>query len=610
MTMDDRSSFDPEVDRIFIPSIPEDVLSFTRDVWYAFVNKVVSLTSVDDHLLFEHSVFEAIRDDHLKIVVSSSQAAMRDLVPGGSKDKFNQFIARTRPIRLDDRRNVSARFLRRAIMAHAREGHLPVDRLSLPDRTVLHPDLQVLLTPSMKYAAMVPVFVKDIPIGVLWGIHEEPFGDEHWEQAQWQLRNVAEGIDTIVSQELDSGRDGYSTRRAIEKIQADSQITSIILTRQAKGRRPVKSLYAHSYLFKKDYRMDTAYVVPSADGFAVSIKYYRPRETNDTGLNLLLIPGFFCSRSAMDRLAREMALHYGYKVFTLNVRGRSKRTLPKGRKLFGSWTIDDYIWEDFPAALRWIQRRCPDQQTVVVGHSMGGMIPLFYAGAYHLAAGAFDKVDLVDPREQLAGIVSIAAPSYINLDESVSGVGLTNKFTDLYSQSLFNKALKAVVAKAAPSSIRTIDLNRFFKVLNGLGTPSQTMSFKLGHRLPTVKDFVGYDQITPPEWYFMMEDVFCEESLSVVFQFIRAQFGDNAFTSFDGKVNYTHTMGNITLPIYSFYGSEDTIAPPESVLGGHEMVESANRRETVVPQGHLGIIMHPPTVRDIGALADEWIQAL
>lgn len=83
----------------------------------------------------------------------------------------------------------------------------------------------------------------------------------------------------------------------------------------------------------------------------------------------------------MDKVARELSLRHGYRVFSMDMRGRSRRTLP----LFGireGWTVDDFIQEDFPAVLAWIKENFPNEQLVVVGHSMGGMIPRFYCSAY------------------------------------------------------------------------------------------------------------------------------------------------------------------------------------------------------------------------------------
>lgn len=64
----------------------------------------------------------------------------------------------------------------------------------------------------------------------------------------------------------------------------------------------------------------------------------------------------------MDKVAREMALKYGYRVFSMDMRGRSRQTLPYNGIKEG-WTIDDFIQEDFPAVLNWIRESFPKERS-------------------------------------------------------------------------------------------------------------------------------------------------------------------------------------------------------------------------------------------------------
>jgi poly(3-hydroxyalkanoate) synthetase len=96
----------------------------------------------------------------------------------------------------------------------------------------------------------------------------------------------------------------------------------------------------------------------------------------------------------------------------------------------------------------------------------------------------------------------------------------------------------------------------------------------------------------------------------VVFQFIRSQLGERSFVSFDEQINYTEELRNVELPIYAFLGSKDTLAPPRAIQHGLDRMTRADIRTTTYGQGHLGIIMHPRTVKRICARAHEWIQTL
>ncbi|MFH2006177.1 MAG: alpha/beta fold hydrolase [bacterium] len=606
-----HDTFGPRAEQIYVPPISKDLQSFLEKIWYAFVNKVVSLRFLDDRFVFNHSVFEAIQGDQLKITVSSSKYAMRELVDSDEPPRqFKAFVARTKPIPLDDERNYSATLIRRAIIEVAQGQPPPIEELDLQrDAPCLHPKLINLLTPAMKLAWLVPLFVRQTPIGVLWGIRNGPITGPQRRQVDWKLRNLFEGISNIITYELDHDRDYYTGRRSIEKIEENSRINHILHRRQAPELPPVKSLYAYSHRFRREYRLDTSYLVPSSGGHSISIKQYLPRDSNRAPVNLLMIPGFFCNRSAMDRLAMEMALKYRYKVLSLDVRGRSRFTAPSDKRNL-AWTVDDYIHHDFPTALTWIRERFPGERTVVFGHSMGGMIPMFYAGSYHTIGRLYGRTGLPDPNERVAGIVSLSSPSHIDLQPDLVLVDLIRKGANLLPRRLASRALTKVLSQTIPLSFRTIDLNRFFTLLAKVSKTLRALSFNLGTRLPTIKDFVGYEQITPPEWYFLMEDVFCEESSKVVFQFVRSQLGERSFFSFDEAINYTEELRNVRVPIYAFLGSKDTLAPPRVIQHGLDRMTRAPILTTTYGQGHLGIIMHLPTVKRICARAHEWIQTL
>lgn len=329
-------------------------------------------------------------------------------------------------------------------------------------------------------------------------------------------------------------------------------------------------------------------------------------------MNILMVPGMFCNRSAMDRLANEMALKYRYKVYSLDIRGRAKHTRPAKRR-HRVWSVDDYICEDFPAALAWIRERHPDERTVVMGHSMGGMIPRFYAGSHRAIRAQHPNTGgwgLPDPDSAIAGIIGLASPSYIGLKPTGRLVDLIARGVNAVPGRLLHRALDGVLAQTLPRSFKSVDLNRYFTLVSRIRASGRGLSFNLGTRLPTVQDFVGYAEITPPEWYFLMEDVFCEESSKVVYQFVRSQLGNHSFLSFDGSIDYTEDLRNVTLPVFSVVGNLDTLAPPEVVQHGFDRLASPRKQMARFDQGHLGIIMHPKTVRKICALANQWIQTL
>jgi poly(3-hydroxyalkanoate) synthetase len=80
--------------------------------------------------------------------------------------------------------------------------------------------------------------------------------------------------------------------------------------------------------------------------------------------------------------------------------------------------------------------------------------------------------------------------------------------------------------------------------------------------------------------------------------------------SFDGKINYTENLRNIRLPVFHINGGLDVIAPPETIRYGYDMISSTRKRLKEYQQGHLGLILHPKTVREIAKTTDQWIATL
>jgi poly(3-hydroxyalkanoate) synthetase len=108
----------------------------------------------------------------------------------------------------------------------------------------------------------------------------------------------------------------------------------------------------------------------------------------------------------------------------------------------------------------------------------------------------------------------------------------------------------------------------------------------------------------------MVEDVFCEESIKVILQFIRSQLShENGFYSYDGDLNYTKEMEKLNTPVFSIAGTLDKIVPLSTIEDIMELPIPNKKLETF-EQGHLGIIFHQETVNKICKLADDWIDSL
>ena len=597
----------PNINDIYIPPIPPLLKDFVKDVCTAFVNKVVSLKFSDDESCFDYSVFELVEKNHIRIVASSSQSQLREIVMTGVPEEIRSFNAKTVPIDLDDQQNLSSWMIRRATLVITNGKKPDVEIIAIAEDDRIHPHLQKLFTANMNFVAGVPLFVRGQPIGVLWGIRKDRLEQTQKKEITWQMQSMYEGIDNVVAQEFDRGADGYFARRIIEKLDATSQIYRRYYTKVHGQKLPVKSTVAHSYTYEKSYRLDTSFNIPTRGGFSVSLKQYLPEEENASKKILLMIPGFFCNRSLMDRLAMEMSLRHGYKIYSADIRGRSKFTIPPQGFVGNGWTVDDYIWQDFPAIIGWLSKQHPDYKIIIMGHSMGGMIAKFYCSA-HEKAKSLINWDLPDPHKHIAGVISITSPSYIDLKARIPFFEVMKSFARFFGSSTLADPVYSMINMGILSPFATINLNRFFSVVNNVSNSVRMFSFNVGTSIPTVKDFIGYEQITVPEWYFFMENVFCEEAIKVIIQFARSLLNNNSFVSYDGKINYTEEQKKLDIPVFLAVGTKDTIAPPQTVEHGFDEFKSRIKHKAEYDQGHLGIVFHPETVRLIGEETHQWMQ--
>lgn len=597
-------------DDIFIFPVPDNLYRFLEKVWSSFVNKMVALRFSSEEPIFNHSVFEVIQGEALKIVASSTYFKLKEIANKRGKKDIDAFIAKTKPTSFRDPVNLSAKIIQQAIIDFTLGSRPEIQIVNLNEQTI-HKTIESLVTSTMNYAVGLPLFVKENPIGILWGIRKDPFTKEQHKEAIQQLNSLFDVIEFVVAKELDERADAYYARKNIEKADANSMSEYLYYTKIPQQKDPVTSIIFKSHRYDKTYRLDASYIVPTANGYSVSLKRFTPEEKNDTNKVLLMIPGFFCRRSVMDKLAREMSLRHGYEVFSMDMRGRSRQTLPPGGARQG-WTLDDYIQEDFPAVISWIRRQHPNEKIVVVGHSMGGMIARFYTSSYHIIRRLKRDHSLPDPEEHIAGIVSVTSPNHISLKTNLLGLDAIKKGAHMIpGNAALADLLFNITSTSMNSAFTTIDLNKFFKFLLNLHTSMRNLSFTIGTKAVNIKDFVGYKQISPSEWYFLVEDIFCEESTKVILQFVRSQLsGDKSFLSYDGKINYSAEQRNFRLPIYSVLGTVDAIVPADILEEDLKHFNSENMVNVKYEQGHLGIVFHMPTVRELCKGANEWIHQL
>lgn len=605
----------PEENSIHIPVVRESLYLFIKKIWHSIVNKMVSIEFAEGCYCFDHSLFEVIDGDQIKISAISSQIRLDDIAQKKIPQEFKNFIKATSPYALNGS-SYTSNLIREGISKAGRGELPPIDYINLKEDARIHPKIKALLTETMNYAVAIPLFFNNNPIGVLWGVRKKPLAAEQLDVLIPQLHSFTKSISTIISLEVTKKKpDIPAIRRTIEKIDTTSLIKGLLYTRQKGQQLPIRTIFGWSIRYGKNFRLDASYIIPTAKGYSISLKSFLPEQMNDSKRTLLMIPGFFCRRSVFDLLAREMCFKYGYKVISMDLRGRSKHTLPGGMHYEG-WSLDEFINEDFPAAIKWIREQYPDDRIVVYGHSMGGMVARFYTAAYDHIRKMRDLSDLPDPNRHIAGLVSIASPDHVAYQVKLPGYNLFklgfSTFSKIFLMKYFGlKLIDQFLTLTVSSVIPTINLQKYFSLFNSINLSMRQVAYNLSARIITLKDFVGYPQVTPPEIYLLMEDIICEESTKVTIQLIRSMLTDSPIKSFDGTLNYHDRLNkHFRLPHCTIYGTEDAIVSPEAFTNVPYLRASAKSVMKSYDQGHLGIMMHPETVRSVAEYTDKWIKTL
>ena len=108
---------------------------------------------------------------------------------------------------------------------------------------------------------------------------------------------------------------------------------------------------------------------------------------------VLLLHGVGMNRLALDfgveRHSLSAALAAaGFDCFALDLRGHGGSRRPPGEGLPPSWTLDDYLALDLPAALDAVKAATGQERAFLVGHSQGALLALAAASTWpHRVAG-------------------------------------------------------------------------------------------------------------------------------------------------------------------------------------------------------------------------------
>ncbi|MCB1193007.1 MAG: alpha/beta fold hydrolase [Leptospiraceae bacterium] len=603
--------FTPTKNDLYIHSPNESLQQLINKIKQNFTNLMAKVQSKNGNYYFTYTFFEAITNDGLKIISLVNRRAMLRTSKGRDPKYFKSFVEMNHKVSFHDKEHISVRLIASAYYSKLfKKNELPVEFINLEKKEELPLNLQSFIRPKMKMAVGVPICTSDQPLGILWGITPFHLNKSEQDSLVERLVSMHKDISSLIHVWLETGsNDVNSLGKLIENIDLFFRYDKVFSVNVPFSTNSVRTVIGYSYSFEKNFRTDSDIVIPTNKGFSISLKRYLPEKVKDKKTVMLMIPGFFCNRELMKLLAREMSIRFGYEVFTLDLRGRSSLTLPTFNK--EGWTVDDYIMEDFPVALNWLKEQYPNTKFVVYGHSMGGMIPRFYLGSYNKILQKGLQTPLPDPQELIKAVVTITSPTYVNIESEMPGFDVLKKAVSIVGKFHVSNIIIRAISKTISTAMPAISLNDLFQFIHRIGKGRvKDLSYTIGKKVLTIKNFVGYYQITTPEWYHVLEDIFCKESIKTIAQFLKAQVSDRNFCSFDDSINYTQDQKNFTLPLFTVVGSEDRIAPPNTVMAANDLVRSTIKEMKSYPQGHLGIIVHPGTVKEIAEDTYNWLQSI
>ncbi len=293
--------------------------------------------------------------------------------------------------------------------------------------------------------------------------------------------------------------------------------------------------------------------------------------SGDDRPSVVLVPGFANNSNCYNltnqqSLAKDLADHSNW-VYLFDPRGMG---INEG-KFDPMYTVDTLIDYDLPTVLHFIFQRSKQKPSILVGHSMGGMISENMVLNWNL-------------RRQLHSLSTLTAEqkAFLNrilptIDQSTEYLKEVRAIITLGSPKFFNKSshvfFPAVLWLNHLSRILRL---RYFPVKDALAFAMQ---------FPIISDMLHYmvysnvgdlNFLMCPEnqkyskqftnWY--IEKAIESVPLGLGFQFLKAIYNGEGFKRMDeSRLNYSTHLHCFPedIPIFHFWGSKDPLAPPDNL---------------------------------------------
>jgi pimeloyl-ACP methyl ester carboxylesterase len=281
--------------------------------------------------------------------------------------------------------------------------------------------------------------------------------------------------------------------------------------------------WAHYAFWTRRYALppgeDETIFAETADGWRLALARRRPRGA-PRGPPVVLCHGIATNHVCMDfglerwSLSAHLA-RAGFDCFALDLRGHGA-SRPARAGAPRTWTFDDYVRLDVPAALDAVRAATGSPRVAWVGHSQGGLIGMAACALYP---------------DRVAALASLGAPVYFDAQDPLK---LFARLGFLFSGRL-NRFLARCLAP-----------------LSGLWHP------------PVSEVAINGRNVTRPVYRRMLANVIENISPGVLRQFGR-WIANDTFDALDGSVDYRAALARCTQPALLVAAAADRIAPPPVV---------------------------------------------
>jgi polyhydroxyalkanoate synthase len=303
--------------------------------------------------------------------------------------------------------------------------------------------------------------------------------------------------------------------------------------------------------------------VLDADGKAV------PAKTRGA---VLLIHGYGQNRYVWHLPARSFSNYLaaeGFDVWNLDLRGHGRSRHLGARP---PRDLADYVREDVPAALAEVRATSGHDRVYLVGHSLGGLIS--YAAAPALA-------------DQVAGIITLGSPYHFTRG---------SRFLSTFGNVMLAIDQRLPLGDGLPLKDAG-EIMRLARVF--IESPLFPLPIR-GHNPGAIEP-----KILGQHMSLAMD----RGSVAVMRNlFLRAAQARASGHRLGVLYGYAAAFEALELPLLVIAGSEDGLAPPESVRPAYERSSSPDKTYRVFPNGHIDIVVGRDASETIWPLIATWMK--